>query len=196
MMWCQKSLMSENRLKQGSSEKDLMLTACNNRRVKAYVGLPWWLRGKESTCQAGDADLIPGSGRSPEAGNDNPFQYSRQRSLVGCRPRGSERVRQDLVTEQHHHQQWKLIWFLSAFNLLLWTTKKQEHWRFIHVHSESRCENSFDRKRLGEGRSQPETLKGQSFPLPEVPWELLSPLSQAAGQSIDCGCRCCGGPGV
>ena len=68
--------MSENRLKQGSSYKDLMLTASNNRRVKAYVGLPSWLRGKESTCQAGDADLIPGSGRSPGAGNDNPFQYS------------------------------------------------------------------------------------------------------------------------
>ena len=25
---------------------------------------------------AGDADLIPGSGRSPRVGNGNPFQYS------------------------------------------------------------------------------------------------------------------------
>ena len=24
-------------------------------------GLPWWLRGQESTCNAGDAGLIPGS---------------------------------------------------------------------------------------------------------------------------------------
>ena len=39
-------------------------------------GLPWWLSGKESTCQAGDAGSIPGSGRSPGEGNGNPLQYS------------------------------------------------------------------------------------------------------------------------
>ena len=32
--------------------------------------------GKESACNAGDPDLIPGSGRSPEEGNGNPLQYS------------------------------------------------------------------------------------------------------------------------
>ena len=32
--------------------------------------------GRESTCQAGDPGLIPGSGRSPGGGNDNPLQYS------------------------------------------------------------------------------------------------------------------------
>ena len=31
---------------------------------------------KESTCNAGDPDLIPRSGRSPGEGNDNPLQYS------------------------------------------------------------------------------------------------------------------------
>ena len=31
-------------------------------------GLPWWLSSKESTCNAGDAGLIPGSGRSLEEG--------------------------------------------------------------------------------------------------------------------------------
>ena len=39
-------------------------------------GLPWWLSGKESACQAGDAGSIPGSGRSPGDGNGNPLQYS------------------------------------------------------------------------------------------------------------------------
>ena len=39
-------------------------------------GLPRWLSGKESACQARDAGLIPGSGRSPRRGNGNPFQYS------------------------------------------------------------------------------------------------------------------------
>ena len=39
-------------------------------------GLPWWLTGKESTCQAGDSGSIPGWGRSPGEGNGNLFQYS------------------------------------------------------------------------------------------------------------------------
>ena len=42
------------------------------------VQFPLWVlaRGKESACNAGDADLIPGSGRSPGRGNGNPLQYS------------------------------------------------------------------------------------------------------------------------
>ena len=32
--------------------------------------------GKESACNEGDACLIPGLGRFPGEGNDNPFQYS------------------------------------------------------------------------------------------------------------------------
>ena len=32
--------------------------------------------GKESACNEGDLDSIPGSGRSPGCGNDYPLQYS------------------------------------------------------------------------------------------------------------------------
>jgi len=39
-------------------------------------GLRWWLSGKEYACNAGDAALIPGSGRSLERGHDNPLEYS------------------------------------------------------------------------------------------------------------------------
>ena len=39
-------------------------------------GLPCRLSGKESTCQAGDTDSIPGLGRSPGKGNGNPLQHS------------------------------------------------------------------------------------------------------------------------
>ena len=38
--------------------------------VKGKAG---WLSGKESTCQAGAAGLIPGLGRSPGEGNSNPL---------------------------------------------------------------------------------------------------------------------------
>ena len=32
--------------------------------------------GETSACNAGDLNLIPGSGRSPGEGNGNPLQYS------------------------------------------------------------------------------------------------------------------------
>ena len=40
-----------------------------------FCGLPWWLSGKESAFSAGDADLIPGSGRAPGEGDGNLLQY-------------------------------------------------------------------------------------------------------------------------
>ena len=46
--------------------------------IRCY-GLPWWLSGKESACNAGDAGdmvLIPGLGKSPGIGNGNPLQCS------------------------------------------------------------------------------------------------------------------------
>ena len=38
--------------------------------------LPWWLSGKDPTCQAGDTGLIPEWGRSPGEGNGSPLKYS------------------------------------------------------------------------------------------------------------------------
>ena len=40
------------------------------------MGLPRWLGGKESTCQARDQGSIPGGGKIPGEGNGNPLQYS------------------------------------------------------------------------------------------------------------------------
>ena len=39
-------------------------------------GFPGRSVNKESACNAGDPDLIPGSGRSPGEGIDYPLQYS------------------------------------------------------------------------------------------------------------------------
>ena len=47
-----------------------------HKHVYVYTGLPWWPSSKESACNAGDADLIPGLGRSPGGGQANPLQYS------------------------------------------------------------------------------------------------------------------------
>ena len=63
-------------------------------------GFPWWLSSRESACQCrrvGDMGLIPGSGRPPGEGNDNPLQYSylenpMERSLVGHSPWGRRKL--------------------------------------------------------------------------------------------------------
>ena len=44
---------------------------------QAYLGLPQWLSGKESACNAGDAGgTIPGSGKSSGGGNGSLLQRS------------------------------------------------------------------------------------------------------------------------
>ena len=45
-------------------------------RHYVYMGLLWWLSGKESACNVGDLGSIPESGRSPGEGNGNPTQNS------------------------------------------------------------------------------------------------------------------------
>ena len=49
-------------------------------------GFPGGSDGKESAFNAGDLDLIPGSGRSLWKGNSNPLQYS---SLENSMDRGA-----------------------------------------------------------------------------------------------------------
>ena len=46
----------------------------NNVSVAKLRGFPGDTDGKESGCKAGDLGSIPGLGRSPEGGHDNPFQ--------------------------------------------------------------------------------------------------------------------------
>ena len=77
--------------------------ANNNRNFGVVC---WVLRaslsgsdGKEYTYTVGDLGLVPDLGRSPGKGKGYPLQYSclenphRQRSLVGCSPWGSQRVK-------------------------------------------------------------------------------------------------------
>ena len=86
---------------------------------RAVIGLPWWLSGKEFDCQAEDAGLIPGSGRSLGGRHDNPLQYSSWEIPWTEEPgrlesMGSQRVRHDLVTKQ---QQRTIITTFKKFPL-------------------------------------------------------------------------------
>ena len=47
------------------------------------IGLPQWLSGKESTCNAGDAGSTPGLGRSAGEVNGNSLQYSCLEDPIG-----------------------------------------------------------------------------------------------------------------
>ena len=44
--------------------------------MEIIQSLPCSSNGKESACNTGDPDSIPGSGRSSDEGNGNPLQYS------------------------------------------------------------------------------------------------------------------------
>ena len=44
--------------------------------IPGFLGFPGGSDGKESTCDAGDLDLIPGLGRSPRERKGYPRQYS------------------------------------------------------------------------------------------------------------------------
>ena len=69
------------------------------------MGFPHSSVGKESSCSAGDAGLIPGSGRVPGGGHGNPLQYSclenpKDRGAWQATFHGVSRIGYDLMTEQ------------------------------------------------------------------------------------------------
>ena len=81
------------------------------------MGFPDGSEGKESACSVGDLGSIPGLGRTPVGGNDNPLQYSGlensygQRSLVGYSPWGGKEsdTTERLSTQQQSYFAYLLI---------------------------------------------------------------------------------------
>ena len=100
-IWPKFSSGAEISRKMKSEEKDFGLGY-------KTAGLPWWLSGKESSCQyrRQDPGSIPGSGRSPLEKETHskgrkptpvflPGKSHGQRSLAGYRPWGRRKVRQN-----------------------------------------------------------------------------------------------------
>ena len=71
------------------------------------IGLPWWLSGEESACNAGNQASIPESERSPGEGNGNLLQYSCLENLKDRRVWQAtvHRVAQSGTTEAPKQQQ-------------------------------------------------------------------------------------------
>ena len=53
-----------------------------------HMGFPNSSVGKESACNAGDPDSIPGLGRSPGEGKGYPLQYSGLENSMDCKVHG------------------------------------------------------------------------------------------------------------
>ena len=66
-------------------------------------GFPSNSDGKESACNAGDLDSIPGSGRFPGEGSGNSLQYSCLENPMDS-PWGRKRIGQDLATKQQQRK--------------------------------------------------------------------------------------------
>ena len=63
----------------GVTQSRTWLKWIGSSSISNHIGLPLWLTGKESACNAGatgDVGLIPGLGRSPGGGHGNMLQYS------------------------------------------------------------------------------------------------------------------------
>ena len=68
------------------------------------MGFPGSSAGKESACNAGDLDSIPGLGRSPGAGNGYPHQYSALENSMDCIVHGVAKS-QTRLSDLHFHTQ-------------------------------------------------------------------------------------------
>ena len=87
-----------------------------------FLGFTGGSDGKESACNAGDLDSIPGWGRSPGGGHGNPCQYSclesphGQRSLAGYSPWGHKEL--DMTEQLSTYPLYRLDVFFFQISLL------------------------------------------------------------------------------
>ena len=66
----------------GHKESNTTELLNNNKKLSKIP--PWWLSVKESACNAGDLDFIPGLGRFPGEGKGYPLQYSGLENSMDC----------------------------------------------------------------------------------------------------------------
>ena len=103
--------------------------------LKCILLGPGDLDHKESTFSVGDLGLIPGLGRSPRGGHDNPLQYSclenpqGQMSLVGYNPWDYKELgsTSDPANLPHWGQKPEICTSNTSCRWLTWTLKSEHH---------------------------------------------------------------------
>ena len=88
-----------------STVQEILAISIRNKVVFAdnitFHGFPGCSAGKESACNAGDLDSIPGLGRSPGEVNSSPLQYSGLENSMDCIVHGVAKSRTRLITYAH-----------------------------------------------------------------------------------------------
>ena len=95
-------------------------------------GFPCGTAGKESSCNAGDLDLIPGLGRFPGEGQGYPLQHSGLKNSMDCIVHGVTKS-QTWLSDFHCHFHWTHAVCLSLERLMstdgdiLYVSRRQSH---------------------------------------------------------------------
>ena len=80
------------------------------------LGIPGGSDSKESACNAEELDAIPGLGRSPGGGNDNPLQYSCLENPMDEEPGGVKSMRSQRVGHNYSNLACVQWYVLSNFS--------------------------------------------------------------------------------
>ena len=112
-------------------KEGIQSSACQLVPNGLYLGFPAGSDSKESACNAGDLGLIPGSGRSPRAGNGYPLQYSYLENSMdwasGLQSMRLQRVRHDQVTI------FFFLYLINSLNHCLLNLLWQRAWKRAQV---------------------------------------------------------------
>ena len=101
-----------------------------------YRGLPWWLNGKESTCQCRRLGFNPWVGKIPWRGKWQPtliilaWEIPWTEEPGGLQSIGSQRVRHDLATKQQLPLQREEK---DMTEPLSWADRRPELWYFRSI---------------------------------------------------------------
>ena len=81
--------------------------------TSVFLGFPCGSAGKESACNVGDLDLIPGLKRSPGEGKGYPLQYSGLEKSMDCTIHGVAKSQTRLSNFHSHPSPLVMISLLS-----------------------------------------------------------------------------------
>ena len=82
------------------------------------MGFPGGSAGKESACNAGDLDLIPGLGGSPGEGKGYPLQYSGRENSMNCIVHGVAKSQTQLSNSHFLFNITSIFGWFTCFKIL------------------------------------------------------------------------------